>query len=88
MAGLWGVQYAKDDRQTLRHLAEVMVRSPYFDLMKFFFKLLFHNTADHPLPMSDFTFPLFLRETAHCVSLNQDFKMQLTKSKLYCHLIL
>ena len=40
MAGLWGVQYATDDRQTLRHLAEVMVRSPYFDLMKFFFKLL------------------------------------------------
>ena len=59
MAGLWGVQYAKDDRQTLRHLAEVMVRSPYFDLMKFFFKLLFHNTADHPLPMSEFTFPLY-----------------------------
>ena len=61
MAGLWGVQFAKDDRQTLRHLAEVMVRSPYFDLMKFFFKLLFHNTADHPLPMSDFTFPLFFK---------------------------
>ena len=66
MAGLWGVQYAKDDRQTLRHLAEVMVRSPYFDMMKFFFKLIFHNTADQPLTMSDFpdfgfTFPLFFK---------------------------